>query len=502
MPLFHRNHFPPSFREPSEAGSSRVVQKQIIPSKDMAPTMADGLDALFKPKSVALVGASADPSKLSHVALKNLSAGEFKLFPVNPKEREILGLRCYPSVLDIPDRVDLALVSLPAEATVVPIKQCVEKGVGVVIVTASGFRESGAKGAELEHELLRALKGSGTRLLGPNTMGILVPSIGLDTLFIPRERSERPKSGGVALLSQSGAVSVSSLEKARFSGLGVSVAIGLGNKADIEENELLEYLASDDRTTCIAMYLESFSNGREFVDLTRSISQRKPVVLLKSGRTPSGMHAAGSHTGAIATSSDAMVDGALAQAGVARVYDEEELIDVAKALALIDHINGERVCVVASAGGYGVIATDLVESAEHGAGLSMAQLSNRTMASLRSVVPGFSSVTNPVDLTASVTDEMYDAVLGILQEDPATDGILMSLELQPPKVTDRLLEVAQRRSHEGRVPIVVTTFAGDRTDEIVRAYGERGVLAYPTLWRGVRALGALARRGRYLARRK
>jgi len=449
-----------------------------------------------------LIGASANPAKLSHIALKNLSSGQFRLFPINPKDSEILGLKCYPSVLDVPQKVDLALISLPAEATIEPFKECVSKGVGIVIITASGFRESGEDGARLEQELIRASKGSKTRILGPNTMGILVPSIGLDTLFIPREKSERPRSGSVALLSQSGAVSVSSLEKTRFAGMGVSSCVGLGNKADIDEDDLLEYLSSDKDTRCIAMYLESFSEGRRFVKTVGRISPLKPVVLLKAGRTLSGKRAAGSHTGAIATSSESLVDGVLVQAGVVRVYDEEELIDTAKALAFVGHIKGDRICVVASAGGYGVIAADLVESTDHGAGLTMASLSKTTLDSLRQVVPGFSSVANPVDLTAAVTDEMYDAVLGILQKDRGVDGIMMSLELQPPNISDVLVEVAERRSRSGKTPIVVSTFAGERTDAIVRSYGERGVLAYPTIWRAVRALAALARRGRYLIRQK
>jgi acetate---CoA ligase (ADP-forming) subunit alpha len=477
-------------------------EEQIIASKAIVLTMRKDLDCLFRAKSVALVGASANPSKLSHIALQNLSGGQFKLYPVNPKDDSILGFKCYPSVLEIPGDVDLALVSLPAEATIEPVRQCVKKGVGVVIVTASGFKESGSEGAKLETELVRTINGSRTRLLGPNTMGILVPSIGLDTLFIPRERSERPKSGSVALLSQSGAVSVSSMEKARFSGLGISTCVGLGNKADISENDILEYLANDKGTSCVALYLESFADGRRFVDIVRKVSPKKPVVLLKSGRTPSGKHAASSHTGAISMSSESLVDGALAQSGAARVYDEEELIDVAKALAIGGRTRGDRICVVASAGGYGVIAADLVESTDHGAGLSMARLSSETTASLRKVVPGFSSVANPVDLTAAVTDQMYDSVLGILQNDPGVDGIMMSLELQPPNVTDGLVDIAQRRSTAGKTPIVISTFAGERTDSIVRAYGERGVLAYPTLWRAVRALGALARRGKYLSRQK
>jgi acyl-CoA synthetase (NDP forming) len=457
--------------------------------------MNQELGALFKPRSVALIGASANQSKLSHVALLNLSTGQFRLYPVNPKDTDILGLRCYPSVLDIPGEVDLAVISLPAEGVLEPLRECVRKGVGVAIVTASGFRESGVEGAQRESELVDAVKGSETRLLGPNTMGILVPSIGLDTLFIPRERSERPNAGSVALLSQSGAVSVSFLEKARGAGIGISSCVGLGNMADIDEDELLRYLASDKDTRSIAIYLESFSDGRAFVDIVREISPKKPVVILKSGRTKAGRRAAGSHTGSLSRSSEALVDGALAQAGATRVYDEEELIDAAKALAVLGKIDGDRICVVASAGGYGVIASDLVESIEHGAALTMAALAESTERSLKQVMPGFSSAANPVDLTSVVTDEMYDAVLGMIQDDPGVDAIMMSLELQPPNVTDRLLEVAERRCRSGRTPIVVSVFAGERTDEVVKAFGEHGVLAYPTIWRAVRALGTLAKRG-------
>ncbi|HJX04603.1 MAG TPA: CoA-binding protein, partial [Thermoplasmata archaeon] len=250
--------------------------------------MRGDLDVLFDPSSVALIGASANPAKLSNVALRNLKKGKFRLYPVNPREDEILGLRCYASVLEIPGDVDMALISLPAAATVQSIRECVEKGVKVVIVSASGFRESGPEGRELEEELVSAIRGSDTRILGPNTMGVLVPRSGLDTFFIPRERSERPGRGGTAILSQSGAVSVSSMEKARAAGLGVSACVGLGNEADITENDVLEILRDDPETLCIAMYLESFSDGRAFHSLARGISPSKPIVVLKSGRTMSG----------------------------------------------------------------------------------------------------------------------------------------------------------------------------------------------------------------------
>lgn len=464
--------------------------------------MPGPLSPLLSPRSVALIGASANPMKLSHVALQNLRQGEFALYPVNPKEKEILGLRCYPSVSYIPGELDLAVVSLPAESTLEPVRECVQKGVKVVIVTASGFRESGREGSILEDSLLGLVRGSGTRLLGPNTMGVFAPRSGLDTFFIPKERSPRPLSGDIALLSQSGAVSVSSLEKARAAGLGISVCIGLGNKADITENDVLSLLAEDNETSTLAIYLESFSDGRAFVELARRITAVKPIVLLKSGRTESGREAASSHTGAMSSSSEALVDGALAQAGVVRVFDEEELIDTAKAFACLGSIKGDRICVVASAGGYGVIASDLIESADHGASMHMAKLSNSTKAALRQVVPGYSSVKNPVDLTAGVTDDSYDKVLGILQDDPGIDGIMMSLELQPPNVTRGLLRVAEKRSRSKKTPIVVSLFAGEDTDSMVKSLGESKVAAYPTIWRAVRALAALARRGAYLRRLK
>jgi acyl-CoA synthetase (NDP forming) len=464
--------------------------------------MDGGLEALFRPRTVALVGASANPAKLSNVALRNLLRGQFKTYPVNPREEEILGVKCYHAISDIPEKVDLAIISLPAKAAVESARECAAASVRAAIVTSSGFKETGPEGASLERDLTAALQGSGTRLLGPNTLGILVPSYGLDTLFIPVEKSRRPGAGPIAMFSQSGAVSVAFLERAEAAGLGVSACVGLGNKADIDENELLEHFGSDPSTECIAVYLESFSDGREFMEVAGKVSRLKPIVLLKSGRTESGSLAASSHTGALAASSDRLVDGALRQAGVVRVYDEEELLDIAKVMAYIGHIEGDRICVVASAGGFGVIATDLVESKEHGAGLRMARLAEETKRELAEVMPAFSSVRNPVDLTAAVTDGMYDAVLGILRKDDGIDGIMMSLELQPPSITDGLVDVAARHSGGRGPPLVISAFGGDRTSGLLHELEKRRVVAYPTIWRAVRALGALAERGTYLRREK
>jgi len=480
----------------------RTSREQILAKMALLATMNRTLDPLFRPKAVALVGASANPTKIGNIALRNLMSRRFKFFPVNPNETEIMGVKCYRSIGEIPDEIDLALIVLPAELSIGALKESVREGVKFVVVTASGFGESGINGKSLEDELRASVAGTGTRLLGPNSMGVFVPDWGLDTCFIPKERSKRPRRGGLAIVSQSGAVSVSSLEKAEAAGIGVSICIGLGNRVDINENEVLQFLSDDERTKCIAMYLESLSDGLGFVRLCRGIVPRKPVVALMAGRTQSGRAAAGSHTGSMAASSESLVGGVLSQCGVVQAFDEEELVDYAKCLSMVDHINGERVCVVASAGGYGVIASDLIESREHGVGLRMARLSDSTASALRQVVPAYSSVCNPVDLTASVTDDMYDSVLEILDADEGVDVILMSLELEPPNVTENLVDVAADHSSEGRVPIVVAAFGGSRSGWLMRRLQNSGVLAYPTISRAAKAIGALSRRGQVLRRLK
>ncbi|HIH02259.1 TPA: hypothetical protein HA259_09410 [Thermoplasmata archaeon] len=461
--------------------------------------MTEDLRRLLTPRSIAVVGASAKPGKIGHVVLSNLLSGDFAIYPINPHETEILGLRCYPSLKDVPGPIDLALIVLPAGQTVEVVREAVDAGVGAVIVTSSGFGESGQEGRSLQESLVAALRGSNTRLLGPNTMGLMIPGLGLDTFIISTDRSPRPGEGSIAIVSQSGAVAVSCLEKAEASGVGISACVCLGNKADIDETDIIRHFAADAKTRCIALYLESFSDGPSFLEAVRRITVDKPVVMLKAGATPAGSRAAASHTGAIASASDFVVDGALRQAGVVRVRDEEELLDVARALSVIDHVPGDRVCVVASAGGFGVIASDLVESTTRGWDLRMAVLSENSRTALQGVIPGFSSAQNPVDLTAEVSDDMYDRVLGILKADPGVDSIMMSLELQPPSVTDSLLDVASRHSGSPGPQIVISLFARNQS-AVIRDLSVRGLVAYPTIHRSIRAIAALSERGAYLRR--
>jgi acyl-CoA synthetase (NDP forming) len=465
----------------------------------MTLRMSSGLKHLFDPEAVAVIGASATPGKIGNMALTSLMAARRGIYPVNPGESEILGLKCHASLGDIAADIDVALIALPSRQSVDSVIECVDKGVKFAIVASSGFGESGPEGRKLETQLVEAVRGSDTRILGPNTMGLFVPATKMDTLFVTPERSRRPKAGPVAVISQSGAVAVSFLEKAESSGVGVSACVCLGNRCDIDELELIEHFARDDDTRCIAMYLESFSDGREFLKCARRAAREKPLVLLKAGRTHAGSMAARLHTGSLASSADAVVGGAMRQAGVVRVSDEEELVDISMALAVADHIDGGRVCIVASAGGFGVIAADLVESSSEPGALFVAELSESTKRKLRGLMPMFTSPSNPVDLTAGVTDQAYDAVLGVLQGDSGVDVILMSLELQPPGVSEALIDVAARRSSSGEKPIVVSVFAKDQ-GAVLRRVVSSGVVAYPTIRRGIRSISALAERGRNLER--
>jgi len=462
-----------------------------------------GLDAFFAPRTVAVVGASRDPTKIGHLVLQYLLESEARVFPVNPSASEILGQPCYPDLASIPAEVDLAVLAVPAPATVTMVRECVKKGVRAIIAQASGFGETGEEGRRLEREIKEILAaapgGRRPRLLGPNTLGVYVPARRLDTTFTVRERSPRPGPGDIAFISQSGATAVCIMEAAASMGVGLSAFVGIGNKLDVDENELLDYFAADPSTRAIAMYLESFSDGRGFLERCRRITPRKPVVVLKAGRSASGAKAAALHTGSLA-GSDRVVEGALRQVGACRAYDEEELVDLARALGHGRPLAGKRVAVLTTAGGLGVILTDLLESPDRGAGLELATISEQGKARLRSLLVPFASVHNPIDLTANASNEHYAASLEVLEAEEGVDAILCVMQFQSPYVDDRLARTIVDWFHCGPKPMVVVSIGGELSQRGLRQVVEAGVPAYPSLWRAARALAALYERGRYLAR--
>ncbi|HID15273.1 MAG TPA: CoA-binding protein, partial [Candidatus Atribacteria bacterium] len=358
-----------------------------------------GLEAFFNPKSIAVIGVSRKPEKIGYQLLRSLIISGFEgpIYPINPRATEIQGLKVYPSILEVKDHVDLAIIAVPAPIVPKIIDECGRKRVKSVIIISGGFKEVGEKGARLEREVIKIAKKYGIRVMGPNCLGVYNPHTKLDTLFLPPERALRPKKGRIAFISQSGAMGVAFLDWLAMEEIGLSVFVSYGNKADIDEVDLLEYLMNDENTKVITMYLEEISKGREFIEIARKVSMKKPIVAIKAGRTEAGVKAASSHTGALA-GKDEIVSAALRKAGIIRAYDTHELFDYARALAAGKIAFGENIAIVTDGGGAGVMAVDKLTDKTRGVGLKLAKLEEETIRELRQVLPPFAIAHNPIDL--------------------------------------------------------------------------------------------------------
>lgn len=455
---------------------------------------------LFDPASVSVIGASEDPRKPGGTIFGNLRASRARLYPVNPKASSIAGYPCYPSIRDVPESVDLAIVAVPASAVPTVVEQCVEKRAGVILVISGGFGETGAAGEEVERRLVALARSGGSRILGPNTVGVYVPSTSLDTTFILADRWRRPPVGPVALICQSGAIGLDASEALTASGSGVSAMVVLGNKCDLDENDFVEVFAEDPATRCIALYLEDFADGRRFFDVASRVSPNKPIVVAKTGLSEAGARAAMLHTGALAHS-DRVVEGALKQAGVVRAADVADLADYARALCVADPPARPRLAVLTVAGGYGVLLADLLAGLDHGGGPTLATLDETTARRLREQALPFAATQNPIDLTGSVTNATLDQVLGTLEEAPTVDAILLALVPYPPLLDDGVVEIIERWHRQGPKPLIAVLTGHAFRERCLRRLRLAGVLAYDDPWRAARAVGALSQRGTYLRRR-
>jgi len=306
------------------------------------------LERFFTPRSVAVVGASRTPGKVGHDVAQNLLKGGFEgpLYPVNPKADEVLGLRCYPDLPSIGEPIDLAVVAIPAQGVPAVIEQCAEAGVEAVVVISAGFKESGPEGAELEKELVRRCREHGIRCIGPNCLGVISPPSGLNASF----SATMPPSGNIAFFSQSGALGTAVLDVFAGEGIGISRFVSYGNKADVDESDLIEALGEDERTDVILGYVESIDDGAKFMRVARRVTKKKPVLILKSGRTAAGARAASSHTGSLA-GSDAAYEAAFKQCGVIRARSVTEFFDYVLAFSSQKPPRGAGVAIVTNAGG-------------------------------------------------------------------------------------------------------------------------------------------------------
>jgi acetyl coenzyme A synthetase (ADP forming)-like protein len=409
---------------------------------------ARSMGRLLAPTSIAVIGAGRRPNTIGHELFRNLLAGNFSgpVYPVNPSASSVASVRAYPSILDVPDQVDMAVITVPAADVLDVVEQCARKAVRGLVVITAGFAEIGGEHVSTEHELVEIVRRYGMRMVGPNCMGVINtnPAVQMNATFAPFAAP----SGRVGFLSQSGGLGIELLGRASELGLGISTFVSVGNKADVSGNDLLQYWEEDPDTDVILMYLESFGNPRKFARLARRVSRAKPIVAMKSGRTGAGTRGASSHTAALASPDDT-VDALFAQAGVIRVKTLEQLFGTAQLLAHQPLPPGRRVAIVSNGGGPGILAADACESA----GLEVPELNADAQAELRSFVSPDASVRNPIDLVAAATATTYERTLRTLLAGDQIDALLAIFV--PPLVT-RAADVA-------RAVATAAADAGDKT---------------------------------------
>ncbi len=422
----------------------------------------EGLDAIFMPQSIAVLGASQTPGKVGHDIFANILRGGYRgtLHPVNPTAASILCVKAFRTVLDIPDPIDLAIVILPPKQALAATLDSVKKGVKGIIIVSAGFREVGGEGLEIENRIRDICREAKIRLIGPNCLGVINPirSVSMNASFSAR----MPAAGGISFISQSGALCTAVLDFAHERDFGFSKFISTGNKADVDELDLLLYLHNDPDTRVVMIYLEELRRGPEFIEAVKLITagtRPMPVLAIKSGKTPAGARAAASHTGSLA-GSDAIYEAIFEQSGIIRAGSVNELFDYANAFAYKHESllgkqrrkdpTGNRVAIITNAGGPGILATDMTLSS----GLQLARFSPETAAALSRQLPRTANVNNPVDVIGDAAPDRYESALSAVVNDPGVDGALVLLT--PQSMTNALgtAEAIVRIARSSNKPIL------------------------------------------------
>ena len=434
----------------------------------------------LEPRSIAVIGASRDPDSIGGRLLRNLLEQPFAgvVHPVNPSANAVQGVPANPTILEVPGDVDLAFIAVPAASVLEVARQSAEKGVRSLVVISAGFAETGTVGAERQADLVALCRANGIRLLGPNCMGVVNtdPEVRLNGTFA----SAWPPAGNVGFLSQSGALGLAIMSQASALGLGLSSFVSIGNKADVSGNDLLSWWDQDERTSVILLYLESFGDPRRFARLARRIGRRKPIVVVKSGRSAAGLRGTASHTGALLAASDSTVNAMFRQTGVIRTDTLEEMFDVATLLANQPVPQGNRVAILTNAGGLGILCADTCEAR----GLAVPELAPETAQTLRSFLPAESSAANPVDMIASAGPEDYARAITTLANDPGIDALIVlyipPLEAAAPAIAAAMVDAVAEIERE--IPVLTCFMSARGLPEALRS-GERGVripsYAYP-----------------------
>ncbi|USS40079.1 CoA-binding protein [Thermococcus aggregans] len=425
------------------------------------------LERIFEPKSIAIIGASPRPGKIGNMVLKNIISGgyEGKIYPINPNYDEILGFKCYDSILDVPDTVDLAILAVPSSIVPKALEECGEHGVAGAVIFASGFSEYSEHGRQLEDELLRISKKHGIRVIGPNCMGFFNAEAKLNATFSPGITSDIIRKGYAAFISQSGALSTAVLLEAASQGVYFDKFFTLGNKIDIDESDILLYLNQKESIKLVAIYMEGLreNKGRAFLDTAKKVSKTKPIVVLKAGKTEAGSKAARSHTGSL-SGVYAIYQAAFNQANVIEVNTLRELLSFAKLLSVKHPIKGEKIAIISGSGGAAVLATDGLESAN----IKITPLPEDIKSDLKELlsVPRYAAIDNPMDLTfEGATPENFEMAIKYIASKKVADIVLICLiGSRAVNVVETLIQL----NEEVNMPLIAC-WTGKNRKEIIEA---------------------------------
>jgi len=452
--------------------------------------MRNGLEKFFNPASVAIVGATPVEGKLGRIVLENfIKRFCGRVYPVNPRYDEIFGLKCYKSVSELPETPDLVVVIVPAPSVPSIVREAAVKGVPAVIVISGGFAETGTfEGEKLEKELKEISKAYGIRIMGPNGLGVFDNYSGVDTFFVPEERLKRPPRGHIALVSQSGAFTCMLMDWMAYHGIGLAKAISYGNKVDVDDVDVLEYLAEDENTKVILMYIEDLKpgRGRLFIDIAKKVVKKKPIVVYKAGKTKRGGVAALSHTAAM-TGEYTVYKAAFKQAGIIEAETFDEMMDFVRILLHQPLMRGNNVFIITTSGGVGVMLTDALIDA----GFEVPRTPNDVREALRKVFPPHWIVENPIDLTGDAVDEDYIHVLDLLIDKPYVNAIVVVVGPYLPRFKGIVVDYLAKIRTEYRKPIVAITIGGERIMKIAEKFEENGITVFESPERLARALKAL-----------
>jgi acetyl coenzyme A synthetase (ADP forming)-like protein len=455
------------------------------------------MDVLFNPNSVAVIGASRDSSKIGHVILRNFIEGGFRgrIYPINPNCEEILGIKCYRSVKEVEEVIDLAVISIPAKFVIDALKECGEKGVKGAIVISGGFSEVG--NVELEDELKEVCLRYDIACLGPNCMGVINPLTRVDSVFIPTYKMGRPKLGGVSFISQSGAIGGCVLDLMARQGFGMAKFVSYGNGAAIDETDLLEYMANDEKTRIIALYIEGIRRGRKFFETLKNVTKKKPVVVLKGGKTAEGAIATKSHTGSLAGNAE-VYEAVFKQCKATEAKDLAEIFDFSKLFESQPLCSGDRVGIVTNGGGLGVIATDSVEEN----GLKLAELSEESKRKIQEKVPSYVTVKNPLDLVGDAGADRFEVAVEAMLEDPNVDSILVGVLFQTESIDSRVVSILVDASNRRKKPMLVVCPGGEYAEVHGRILENCGLPTYTSSSSAINALRGLIDYSKFVNKNK